>query len=216
MPSSTPLERIESNDIPDNQASDEDRVQRIIQEMNGGAEEPPQQASPGRNEESHAPPYQQMPAPQQYQQMPSQQQGQPPMYMQGQQQQMAGHNGQQPYMMPPPAQYGQPQQMHQQNQEEEEQQQRHEPEAPSNMVVTPSKKNIWAHIADIFKLPIVVAIVFFLLNLPIVDVQLAKYAHWAFSSGGHLSMGGMALKAVVAGAVLGIYDTLDKLVSRFF
>jgi len=214
MPSSTPLDRIESNDIPDNQASDEDRVQRIIQEMNGGAEEPPQQAPPGRNEDAHAPPYQQMPAPQQYQQMPPQQQGQPPMYMQGQQQQMAGHNGQQPYMMPPPAQYGQPQQMHQQQQEEEEQ--RHEPEAPSNMVVTPSKKNIWAHIADIFKLPIVVAIVFFLLNLPIVDVQLAKYAHWAFSSGGHLSMGGMALKAVVAGAVLGIYDTLDKLVSRFF
>jgi hypothetical protein len=136
------------------------------------------------------------------------------MYAQGQQQQMAGHNGQQPYMMPPPAQYGQPQQM--QQQEAEEQPQRHEPEAPSNMVVTPSKKNIWAHIADIFKLPIVVAIVFFLLNLPIVDVQLAKYAHWAFSSGGHLSMGGMALKAVVAGAVLGIYDTLDKLVSRFF
>jgi hypothetical protein len=27
---------------------------------------------------------------------------------------------------------------------------------------------------------------------------------------------GLALKAVAAGAVMGVYDTLDKLLSRFF
>ena len=79
-----------------------------------------------------------------------------------------------------------------------------------------SKKNVWAHISDALKLPLVVSVVFFLLSLPLVDVYLARYAHWAFSNGGHLSMAGLALKAVSAGAIMGVYDTIDKLVSRFF
>lgn len=79
-----------------------------------------------------------------------------------------------------------------------------------------SKKNVWAHISDALKLPLVVSVVFFLLSLPVVDVYLARYAHWAFSNGGHLSMAGLALKAVSAGAIMGVYDTIDKLVSRFF
>jgi hypothetical protein len=29
-------------------------------------------------------------------------------------------------------------------------------------------------------------------------------------------MAGLALKAVSAGAIMGVYDTIDKLVSRFF
>ena len=98
--------------------------------------------------------------------------------------------------------------------EQEHEEQHHEPSPPPP--VAPAKKNIWAHITDALKLPVVVAFVFFILSLPIVDVYLSKYAHWAFSSGGQLSIPGIALKAVVAGTVMGIYDTLDNFVSRFF
>jgi hypothetical protein len=97
------------------------------------------------------------------------------------------------------------------------QEQRHseEPEPVKEEPVV-VKKNIWAHITDALKLPFVVSIVFFLLSLPIVDVYLAKYASWAFSSGGTLTMAGIAVKALVAGSVMGIYDTIDKAISRLF
>ena len=199
MPSSTPLDKIESNDIPDSQASDEERVQRIIQEMNsGGADE--QQEPPGRQE---------MPMQEEqgrhYQQQPPQYQAPPPGMMMQQRQPMGpdGMMGGPPVYYPP---QGAPAQREQYNEP---------PEAPA-APEPPPKKNIWAHITDALKLPFVVAFVFFLLSLPVVDVYLAKYAHWAFSSGGHLSYGGLALKATAAGLIMGVYDTLDKLVSRLF
>lgn len=182
MPASTPLDKIDET-VPDNQASDEERVQRIIQEMNGGANS---NEPPGREEMMEHPSSQMPPPNMQYQAMPMQ----PPM---------------QPHMM---NQYMQ----QQQQQQHQEQQQQQEPEKP---VDESPKKNIWAHITDVLKLPFVVTIVFFLLSLPVVDTYLAKYAAWAFSSSGTLTLYGIAIKAVSAGAIMGIYDTLDKLVSRF-
>jgi hypothetical protein len=189
MPQSTPLDKIETNDIPDGQASDEERVQRIIREMNSGDEQQPSEA-PG-------PSYrQQQQEPETY----SQQAQGPPMYqplpgapMMGRPMAMGGYAPQ----YDAPAQ-GQPQ-VH---------------EAAPEPVV--AKKNVFAHITDALKLPIVVALVFFLFSLPVVDLHLAKYAPWAFSAGGNLSIPGMAVKALAAGAVMGLYDTIDKLVSRLF
>jgi len=200
MPASTPLDKIESNDIPDSQASDEERVQRIIQEMNGGAgeeqhqqhQEPPGRGRAPEHEEPH---YQQ--------QMP------PPGMMMQQQQPMGPRDMPQHQQM-----YYPPQGAPAQQQQQREPPPQHYEEPPAQPVA--AKKNIWAHITDALKLPFVVAFVFFLLSLPVGDVYLAKYAPWAFSSGGHLSYGGLALKAVAAGAIMGVYDTLDKYVSRFF
>jgi len=180
MPQSTPLEKIETNEIPDGPASDEERVQRIIHEMNSGDAEP----------EAPGPSYQQ------------QQQG-PPQY-----QPMPGN----PVMGRPMA-YQQQDDAPVQQQQQQQQQQQPMPE-PVEPVV--AKKNIFAHITDAFKLPLVVAIVFFLFSLPVVDLHLAKYVPWAFSSGGHLSIPGLAIKALAAGTVMGLYDTIDKLVSRLF
>ena len=181
MPQSTPLDKIDSHD---GQPSDEERVKRIIQEMNAPND------SPG---DSHPQGQQQAP-PQQYQQEPQYQQMPPPQY--------------QPQYQQMPPQYMQQQQQHVQRQVEEEELVKEEPVAV--------KKNIWAHIADVLKLPFVVAIVFFLLSLPVVDVYLAKYASWAFSSGGTLTLAGIAVKSLTAGSIMGIYDTLDKTISKFF
>jgi hypothetical protein len=159
-----------------------------------------------------------------------QQQGQMPVYqdlpMQQQQQQMQQpnyHMYQPPNMVPPQPLMGpgmvpyhmqqqqqQQQQEHYQNQQQQQQQQE-EPPMP-----TVAKKNIWAHITDALKLPFIVAALFFILSLPIVDKYLSKYAHWAFSSGGQLSVAGIAVKAVFAGTLMGVYDVLDSLLSRFF
>lgn len=177
MPQSTPLEKIDS---PEEAPSDEERVKRIIQEMNNTNEGPG--PSPGNNEQG-PPQY----VPEQYQQ-----QG-PPQYR------------------PIPNQYMERERHG--NSEEQANRAETEPVKDDPVVV---KKNIWAHITDALKLPFVVSIVFFLLSLPIVDIYLAKYASWAFSSGGTLTMAGIAVKALVAGSVMGIYDTIDKAVSRLF
>lgn len=193
MPASTPLDKIDADNVPDNQATDEDRVQRIIQEMNGGSDREP----PGRGEEQEHP----------SQQIPP---SAPPQYMQ---QGMPMHPPQFPQM--PPHMYQQMMQQQQQQMEEPRHERSHEPE-PEKHVEEPVKKNIWAHITDILKLPFVVTIVFFLLSLPVVDTYLAKYASWAFSSSGTLTLYGIAVKAVSAGAIMGVYDTLDKVISRLF
>ena len=201
MTQSTPLEKIDNDESPDN-GSDSERVQRIIQEMNrGGAD------SPGEPE-SHQQMYQQQ-APPQYQQAPPQYQHAPPQYQQAQQQ-MNYQMYQPPNMMPPQQLMGHgmmpyPQQEHEHEAREEK------PVAPTPV----AKKNMWAHITDALKMPFVVACVFFVLSLPVVDLYLSKYAHWAFSSGGQLSLAGIGLKAVAAASIIGVYDTVDNLISRF-
>jgi len=186
MPVSTPLDKIDSHD---DQPSDEERVKRIIQEMNKTDDSPGENQAPPQYNQGSPPQYQQGPPPPQYQQgAPQYQQAQfhkPPSYQQG------------------PPQY---------EQEQEQQPQIVVKEEP----IVPVKKNIWAHITDLLKLPFVVAVVFFLFSLPVVDVYIAKYASWAFSSGGTLTMAGLAVKALSAGAVMGVYDTMDKAISRLF
>jgi len=205
MPQSTPLEKIESDDAPDAGGSDSERVQRIIQEMNRGGAESPGEPEP------HQPMYQQ----QSNQQLP--------MHAQQQQQQqmpnpqMGYHMYQPPNMMPPqpmmgPGMVPYGQQPHY-VQEHEVREEKHV--VPAQAPVAPAKKNMWAHITDALKMPFVVACVFFILSLPVVDLYLSKYAHWAFSSGGQLSLAGIGIKAVVAATLIGLYDTIDNLISRF-
>jgi hypothetical protein len=189
MPASTPLDKIDADNVPDNQASDEERVQRIMQAMNADSDREP----PGRGEEQEHPSQQMPPPPQQT--IHYMQQGGPPMH--------------------PPNFPQMPAHMYQQMMQQQQQQQQEEPE-PEKLVDEPVKKNIWAHITDILKLPFVVTIVFFLLSLPVVDTYLAKYASWAFSSSGTLTLYGIGVKAVSAGAIMGVYDTIDKVISRLF
>lgn len=190
MSQSTPLEQI-VNDDAGSAPSDAMRVQRILQEINGGGDESPGQQQQQQQQHQNQEQMQQQAASYHMYQPPH-----PPPQMMG--------PGMQPYpqeRMPP------------QYQQQREQEQEQEPVAAPP---APSKKNVWAHITDALKLPFVVAFVFFILSLPLVDVYLSKYAHWAFSSGGQLSLYGIALKAVAAGAIMGIYDTVDSFVSRFF
>ena len=190
MPQSTPLDKIETNDVPDGQASDEERVQRIIREMNSGDEgaEAPGPSYQGGQEPPQAYGNQ---GPPMYQPMPAAPMMGRPMAMAG----YAPH-----YEAPVQQSQGQGQAA----------------TAAAAPEPAASKKNVFAHITDALKLPLVVALVFFLFSLPVVDLHLAKYAPWAFSAGGNLSIPGLAVKALAAGAVMGLYDTIDKLVSRLF
>ena len=211
MSHSTPLDKIESED-GSAAATDEMRVQRILQEINGGGDE-----SPGHQQGQSQ--YQDQGQAQHQGQAQGQGQSQQGQSQQGQQHQVPYHMYQPPHMPPQPPLMGPgmvPYDMMQQQQQQQEEQEYMHNLAAQQKEESAKKKNVWGRLTDAFKLPFVVACVFFILSLPVVDVQLSKYAHWAFSSGGQLSMTGIALKAVVAGTVMGIYDTIDSLVSRLF
>lgn len=184
MPQSTPLEKIEADTIPDKEASDEERVSRIIQEMNSSNDEP----APGVQ--------------QQQQQQQQYEEQQPQFNRIPTNTRFADDTMMQPH----------PSQMVYNNQPAMQEQPSNKIDEP---VATVAKKNIWAHITDVFKMPVVVAVIFFILSLPIVDVYLSKYAPWAFSNSATLTMTGLGVKALVAGLIIGVYETLDKLISRF-
>lgn len=180
MPQSTPLEKIEADTIPDKEASDEERVSRIIQEMNSSNDEPAPGVQQQKQYEEQAPQFNRIPTNTRF----------------------TDDNMMQPH----------PSEMVYKNQPDMQEQ-------PTNKIeevpAPVAKKNIWAHITDAFKIPVVVSVIFFLLSLPIVDTYLSKYAPWAFSNSASLNMTGLGIKALGAGLIMGVYETLDKLVSRF-
>ena len=69
----------------------------------------------------------------------------------------------------------------------------------------PRKKNMWSSLVDNIRDPIFVAILVFVLSLPVLHVYIGKYASWAFAVGGQLSWLGLILKSVLAGLLFGIY-----------
>lgn len=75
---------------------------------------------------------------------------------------------------------------------------------PVDEPVRPRKKNAWSSALDGVRDPILVAVLFFVLSLPVLHTMAAKYAHWAFAVGGQLSWLGLIAMSVLAGALFGM------------
>jgi hypothetical protein len=60
--------------------------------------------------------------------------------------------------------------------------------------------------------PLAVAIIVFLLNMPVVTSILSRYAAWMYLGSGEISIAGLFVKALLAAALFGAYQT----VSGFF
>jgi hypothetical protein len=62
--------------------------------------------------------------------------------------------------------------------------------------------------------PVAVAIIVFLLNLPVVTSILSRYASWMYLSSGEISVGGLLVKALIAASLFAAYQgatmVLDK------
>jgi hypothetical protein len=70
-------------------------------------------------------------------------------------------------------------------------------------------------IANSVRGPVAVAIIVFLLNLPVVTSILSRYASWMYLSSGEISIGGLLVKALLAATLFAVYQgltvlTLDK------
>lgn len=61
--------------------------------------------------------------------------------------------------------------------------------------------------------PVAVAIIVFLLNLPVVTSILSRYASWMYLSSGEISVGGLLVKALLAAVLFAAYQGVSTLMS---
>jgi hypothetical protein len=80
------------------------------------------------------------------------------------------------------------------------------------MPSVPQKSDMFGSILDRLKAPLVVAALFFLLNLPVFHTSIMAYAPWAFRSGSELSWVGLVLLSVLAGSLFGGYQLLSDII----
>lgn len=62
--------------------------------------------------------------------------------------------------------------------------------------------------------PVAVAIIVFLLNMPVVTALLSRYASWMYLSSGEISVGGLLIKAFLAAFLFGIYQIVNSILDR--
>lgn len=60
--------------------------------------------------------------------------------------------------------------------------------------------------ANYMRGPVAVAIIVFLLNLPVVTSILSRYASWMYLSSGEISVGGLLVKALLAAVLFAVYQ----------
>ena len=71
--------------------------------------------------------------------------------------------------------------------------------------VKPRRKNLWSSIADRVRDPFFVAMLVFILSLPVLHTSMAKVVPWAFAVGGQLSYIGLIAISCLAGGLFGLY-----------
>lgn len=78
------------------------------------------------------------------------------------------------------------------------------PASPNaNQPVAKSKRDT---IAQQLRAPLAVAVIVFFLNMPIITTILSRYASWMYLSSGEISVGGLIVKALLAGILFATYQ----------
>lgn len=69
----------------------------------------------------------------------------------------------------------------------------------------PARKSMVASAVERVVDPLVVAVILFVLSLPVLHTYAGRYASWAFAIGGQLSWLGLIAISLMGGAIFGIY-----------
>lgn len=88
------------------------------------------------------------------------------------------------------------------------------PEPAVKHVKKSAWKSITASAMESMRSPIAVAIIMFLLNLPIVTNILSRYVSWMYLSSGEISIGGLMVKSLLAAILFAIYQGLTTLFEK--
>ena len=83
------------------------------------------------------------------------------------------------------------------------------PSGPSVAFSKPSPTTSWQTlITNQLKGPIAVAIIIFFLNMPIVTSILSRYASWMYLGSGEISIAGLLVKALLAALLFAVYQVV--------
>jgi hypothetical protein len=66
------------------------------------------------------------------------------------------------------------------------------------------KKNIWSSIVEKLRDPLLVAVLVFVVSLPVLHTMAAKYVGWAFAVGGQFSWLGLIALSLASGILFGV------------
>ena len=69
-------------------------------------------------------------------------------------------------------------------------------------------------LASALRGPVAVAIIVFLLNLPVVTSILSRYASWMYLSSGEISLGGLLVKALLAASLFAVYQGVTMVLDK--
>jgi len=75
----------------------------------------------------------------------------------------------------------------------------------------PVPTSIWTMVVQQIRAPLVVVGIVFFLNLPIVTSVMSRYASWMYLGSGEISISGLIVKALMAGTLFGVYQTLSAI-----
>jgi hypothetical protein len=67
---------------------------------------------------------------------------------------------------------------------------------------------------QILRAPIAVAVIVFLLNLPITTGMMSKYASWMYLSTGEISVVGLLVKSLLAGSLFALYQGISVFIDK--
>lgn len=86
---------------------------------------------------------------------------------------------------------------------------------PAAVIPVPAKTVGWkSQLMSQLRAPVTVAIIVFILNMPIVTSLLSRYASWMYLSSGEISIGGLFVKAVIAAALFMLYQMLSSVFDK--
>lgn len=74
--------------------------------------------------------------------------------------------------------------------------------------IPPKKTDDWkTTVSSALRGPFAVAVIVFLLNLPVVTATLSRYASWMYLTSGEVSVPGLLVKSLLAATLFGLYQT---------
>jgi hypothetical protein len=83
----------------------------------------------------------------------------------------------------------------------------HRTPAAEELHVPASEKTTWRQtMAQALRAPFAVAVIVFLLNLPVVTALLSRYATWMYLGSGEISVGGILVKALLSAILFAVYQ----------
>ncbi len=86
---------------------------------------------------------------------------------------------------------------------------------PAAVVPPPPKASNWkSQLSTQLRGPVAVAIIVFLLTMPIVTSILSRYASWMYLSSGEISIGGLLVKALLGAILFALYQGIVALTDK--